>query len=132
MLAVAVFALPFTAGALGFTLYAWRPAQRVLAWAALAASVGASFALVAATRGGMVVTVDVGGWPGGLAIVLAVDLLSAVLLSATSLVALLGVVFAAASGEDAHPLFHPLVMTMWSGVALALVTADLFNLFVAF
>ena len=132
MLAVAVFALPFTAGALGFALTAWRPGQRVLAWAALAVTVGASFALVTATRGGMVVTVEVGGWPGGLAIVLAVDLLSAVLLSATSLVALLGVVFAAASGEDAHPLFHPLVLTMWSGVALALVTADLFNLFVAF
>jgi multicomponent Na+:H+ antiporter subunit D len=131
-LAVAVFAGPLAAGALGVLLHRRRAAQRALSFGVLAAVIAASVALVAGTSDASAFSVDIGGFPRGLAIVLGVDILSALMLTIGSVMTLLGVAFAAASGEDAHPLFHPLVMFLWTGVALAFVTADLFNLFVAF
>jgi multicomponent Na+:H+ antiporter subunit D len=131
-LAVAVFALPLATGALGVLLHRHRAIQRLLSLVVLVGVLACALALVGATRGATVLSVDVGGFPPGLAIVLGVDALSALMLSIGSLMTLLGVTFAAASGEDDHPLFHPLVMFLWTGVALSFVTADLFNLFVAF
>jgi multicomponent Na+:H+ antiporter subunit D len=130
--AVAVFAAPLAAGALGVLLRDRRVLQRLLSVGVLMGALAASLLLTAATRAGAVLSVDVGGFPAGLAIVLGVDALSALMLTIGALMTLVGVVFAGASGEDDHPLFHPLVMFLWTGVALAFVTADLFNLFVAF
>jgi formate hydrogenlyase subunit 3/multisubunit Na+/H+ antiporter MnhD subunit len=42
------------------------------------------------------------------------------------------VAFAIARGEDRHPLFHPMVAVLLAGVLGSFLTADLFNLFVAF
>jgi multicomponent Na+:H+ antiporter subunit D len=131
-LAVAVFAAPLAAGAVGVLLRHHRAAQRALSFAVLVGVIAASVGLVAGTADASAFSVDIGGFPRGLAIVLGVDLLSALMLTIGSLMTLLGVGFATASGEDAHPLFHPLVMFLWTGVALSFVTADLFNLFVAF
>ena len=121
---VAVFAAPLAAGALGVLLRERRTSQRLLSGIVLAGVLSAALVLVAATRDGTVLSVDVGGFPRGLAIVLGVDALSALMLAVGSLMTLFGVVFAGASGEDDHPLFHPLVMFLWTGVALAFVTAD--------
>jgi multicomponent Na+:H+ antiporter subunit D len=129
---VAVFAAPLAAGALGVLLRERRTSQRLLSGIVLSGVLAAALVLVAATRDGTVLSIDVGGFPRGLAIVLGVDALSSLMLTVGSLMTLVGVVFAGASGEDDHPLFHPLVMFLWTGVALAFVTADLFNLFVAF
>jgi multicomponent Na+:H+ antiporter subunit D len=131
-LAVTVFALPLAAGAVGVLLRRRRGVQRAISGIVLATVLVVAVALVATTRDGTTLSLDVGGFPAGLAIVLGVDLLSALMLTVGSLMTLVGVVFAVASGEDEHPLFHPLVMFLWTGVALAFVTADLFNLFVAF
>jgi multicomponent Na+:H+ antiporter subunit D len=131
-LAVAVFAVPLAAGALGVLLRERRSVQRAVSAAVLSGAFMAAIALVGATRDGAVLAVDVGGFPPGLGIVLGIDALSALMLAIGSLMTLAGTVFAGASGEDDHPLFHPLVMFLWTGVALAFVTADLFNLFVAF
>jgi len=131
-LLILVLAVPLTAGATGVLLRHRRRLQRALAWVTLGGVVAISLLLVGATSDGSTLTVDVGGFPAGLAIVLGVDALSALLLTIGSTMTLVGVVFAAASGEDDHPLFLPLVLLLWSGVALAFVTADLFNLFVAF
>lgn len=131
-LAVAVFAAPLAAGAVGVLLRDHRTAQRVLSFGVLAGVIASSVALVAGTSDASAFSVDIGGFPRGLAIVLGVDILSALMLTIGSVMTLLGVAFAAASGEDAHPLFHPLVLFLWTGVALSFVTADLFNLFVAF
>ena len=131
-LLVLVLAAPLTAGAVGVLLRHHRTAQRSLAWATLAGVAVVSVLLVGATSDGSTLTVDVGGFPAGLAIVLGVDALGALMLTAGSVMTLVGAVAAAASGEDDHPLFLPLVLLLWSGVALAFITADLFNLFVAF
>jgi multicomponent Na+:H+ antiporter subunit D len=129
---ILVFALPLAVGSLGVLLHGRLVAQRAVSILALLGTLAAAVRLVEGTRGGEVLAVDVGGWPGGLAIVVAVDLFSALMLSIGALMTLVGLLFAITSGEDDHLLFHPLVMFLWTGVALAFVTADLFNLFVAF
>jgi multicomponent Na+:H+ antiporter subunit D len=131
-LAVAVFAAPLGAGAVGVLLRHHRTQQRLLSFTVLIGVVASSVMLVAGTSDASAFSVDIGGFPRGLAIVLGVDILSALMLTIGSIMTLIGVAFAAASGEDAHPLFHPLVMFLWTGVALSFVTADVFNLFVAF
>jgi multicomponent Na+:H+ antiporter subunit D len=130
--AVAVFAAPLAAGSVGVLLRHHRAAQRLLSFGVLAGVIVMSATLVSTTSDASAFSVDVGGFPRGLAIVLGVDIVSALMLTIGSVMTLLGVAFAAASGEDTHPLFHPLVMFLWTGVALSFVTADLFNLFVAF
>ena len=127
-----VFAAPLTAGAVGTLLRSRRAIQRTLTVAAAAAVLGMGVALLGAVRDGGVVTNDVGAWPDGLAIVLAVDALAALMLTVAAGATLLALTVAWARGEDDHPLFHPLVASLLSGVTLAFVTADLFNLFVAF
>jgi multicomponent Na+:H+ antiporter subunit D len=126
------FALPLTAGALGTLLRERRAAQRTLTVASTLGVLAIGLRLLGAVRGGTVVTNDVGAWPDGLAIVLAVDPLAALMLCLTAGSALLALAVAWARGEDDHPLFHPLVASLLAGVVLAVVTADLFNLFVAF
>ncbi|WP_100444812.1 proton-conducting transporter transmembrane domain-containing protein [Glycomyces xiaoerkulensis] len=87
-------------------------------------------ALVAAVADGSVLATAVGGWPGGVAITFAVDAFSALMLSATALATLLCAAFAAASGDDDRRWFAPLVLILTAGVAGALSTSDVFNLFV--
>ena len=127
-----LLALPLTAGAVAVLLRYRRALQRTLTWVTLGTVLALSLALLTEVRAGGPLSVDVGGFPRGLAIVLGVDVLSALMLTIGSSMTLVGSVFAALSSEDDHPLFHPLILILWSGVALAFVTADLFNLFVAF
>jgi multicomponent Na+:H+ antiporter subunit D len=86
--------------------------------------------LTVATVGGAVLTEDLGGWPPGVAIVLAADAFGATMLTVTALLVLMCLAFAAATGDDSRPLFVPLVLVLSAGVHGAYLTADLFNLFV--
>jgi multicomponent Na+:H+ antiporter subunit D len=83
-------------------------------------------------RGG--IALRLGAWPVPFSIVLSADALSATFLAFVTFTALVCVVygFAETSVEDEHPLRLPLVMLLTAGVNHALLTADLFNLFVAF
>ena len=127
-----VIALPLTAGAVAVLVRDRRPLQRAITWVTLGVVLALSLGLLVEVRATGPLSIDVGGFPRGLAIVLGADVLSGLMLAIGSSMTLVGSVFAALSGEDDHPLFHPLVLILWSGVALAFVTADLFNLFVAF
>jgi multicomponent Na+:H+ antiporter subunit D len=75
-----------------------------------------------------------GGWGAELGIVLVCDLLAAVMLTLSSLTMLACLLFAFAQRPAAqeHPLQLPLMQFLISGINLAFVTGDLFNLFVAF
>jgi multicomponent Na+:H+ antiporter subunit D len=126
------FATPLAASAIGMLLRGRRGSQRGLTLAATATVLAIGAALLPTTREGAVLAVDVGAWPDGLAIVLAVDALAALMLCIAAASALLALAVAWARGEDDHPLFHPLAAALLSGAVLAFVTADLFNLFVAF
>ncbi|MFB9838127.1 monovalent cation/H+ antiporter subunit D family protein [Actinoallomurus acaciae] len=109
------------------------PDRRLHRAAGMAVNAGVLLAgglLLAAGSAGAVVTQRVGEWPPGIAIVFASDAFSALLLSVSALLMLAGLALARVTGEDAHPLFTPLALALSAGVYGALLTADLFDLFV--
>lgn len=98
--------------------------------AVLVVQVAAAVALVVRLRDGTVLGHNIGGWPGGISIPFVADMLSALMLVVTGLLTLTCVLFALATGTGRVPLFSPLVLGLTAGVNGALLTADLFNLFV--
>jgi len=129
---VCMFALPLAAASASILFRSRRRVQQAITFATLAILLAGALGLVAATRDGTTVATRIGDWPTGLAIVVAADGFSALLLTIMSIMATVTLLFAAARGDDRHELFHPLALTLLTGVFLALTTADLFNLFVAF
>lgn len=129
---VLFIALPLAAAAVGVLVRRRRRVQQAISFVTLPVLVGLAVALVAATRDGGALATRIGDWPTGLAIVVAADGFTSLLLVVTASMALLSLWFAAVRGDDHHELFHPLVLVLLTGVFLALTTADLFNLFVAF
>ncbi|QVJ01400.1 monovalent cation/H+ antiporter subunit D family protein [Nocardiopsis eucommiae] len=86
--------------------------------------------LVWLTRDGAVFAHNVGLWQDGVAIPFVVDVLSALMLWTTSLLALVCSVFAIATEDDRRSFFSPLVLVLTAGVSGALLTGDIFNMFV--
>lgn len=73
---------------------------------------------------------SIGLYVGGVAIPYASDEFSALMIIATSLVALFSLLFAVFAGETTSRFFPTLALMLLGGVYGALLTADLFNLFV--
>ncbi len=102
---------------------------------AAVAACGAAL-LVLADRDGPQ-TLHAGDWPAPLGITLVADRLSALLLTVSALVALAVLLFAIGQGtaekrRGAALAFHPAYLVLVTGLSLAFLTGDLFNLFVAF
>lgn len=72
----------------------------------------------------------VGGWPFGVAIPFVADMFSALMLVVTGILTLTCAAFAYASGRAQNQYFAPLLLVLTAGVNGALLTGDLFNLFV--
>ena len=127
-------ALPLLAAALATVLYRSRPAQRVVAVAAVAASLGCAVALLVRVEADGVQSVQAGAWPAPIGITLVADLFSALMLVVSLATVLAVLVFAIGQpGVDRdQPVFHPVYLVLTAGVAQSLVTGDLFNLFVAY
>ncbi|MDP3966797.1 MAG: monovalent cation/H+ antiporter subunit D family protein [Nocardioides sp.] len=125
LVAVPLVVAGLVAAARGTSLVA-----RALLVATLGAQVVASAALVAATADGSVLAHGVAGWPAGIAIPFVADTFSGLMLLVTGFLTLVCVAFAFAAGTGARPLFPALVLVLTAGVNGALLTADLFNLFV--
>lgn len=87
-------------------------------------------AILAHTRTGSVLRMDVAGWDETAAIRLSADALTGLMLVLTSTVALIVCPFALRSGRAGKPYVVPLVFVLMAGVSWTLVTADLFNLYV--
>ena len=96
----------------------------------LCASLAASVGLVARFTDGEAMAHGVGSWPYGIAIPFAADMFTALMLTVTGLLSIACAVFAIASGVATSRFFAPLVLILVTGVNGALLTADLFNLFV--
>lgn len=79
---------------------------------------------------GSVLATSLGGWPGGIGIGFAADMLSALMLVLTSALTIVGAAFAYGSRVANSQFFAPLLLILIGGVNGALLTADLFNLFV--
>ncbi|MET9155004.1 Na+/H+ antiporter subunit D [Streptomyces griseoflavus] len=95
----------------------------------------AALLVLADSRGPQVL--HVGGWPAPLGVTLVADRLSALLLTVSTLVALAVLVFAIGQGTAeerprAAVVFHLAYLLLVTGVSLAFLSGDLFNLFVAF
>jgi len=82
-----------------------------------------------ATDGGTIAH-QVGLWPAGIAIPFAADMFTALMLAVTLLLTVVSIWFAQASRAANSRYFAPLVLILATGVNGALLTADLFNLFV--
>ena len=108
--------------------------QRVIGLAASTTlAVVAGLLLVAVDSDGPIV-VAVGGWDAPFGIALVVDRLAALLLftAAIALAAVLGFAVSQRSADRDLPGFHAVYQMLAAGVALSLLTGDLFTLFVAF
>ncbi len=73
---------------------------------------------------------SVGSYLPGVGIVFVSDSLSALLLTATSFLILISGIFLMLTGEDRYRFVVPLILLLTTGVNGALLTGDLFNLFV--
>lgn len=73
---------------------------------------------------------NIGGWPASASISFIADPFSALMLTATSMLILFSNIFATISKDSNERYFAPLVLILSAGVYGALLTADLFNLFV--
>ncbi|WP_121250830.1 monovalent cation/H+ antiporter subunit D family protein [Nocardioides ferulae] len=102
---------------------------RVVGWGVTATVLAVSVTLLTDTLDGEVQTLQLGGWPPGIAIVLVADVLAALMMTVTALLVLLSLVFAAATGEDDGHMIV-LAMVLSTGVYGAVLTGDLFSLFV--
>lgn len=89
-----------------------------------------SVILLANVVNSQVFTMVIGGWSSAAGVVLAVDALSALMLLLTGAATLASCCFALAEGTANEPFFCPLVLVVSAGVNGALMTADLFTLFV--
>ncbi|MEY3019875.1 MAG: hypothetical protein RLZZ272_859 [Actinomycetota bacterium] len=127
-----LMAAPLVAAALAVLARRHLGVQRTITAVTLAGLAATTVALALATRDGSVLASRVGDWAPGLAIVVVIDLAAAMVLLLMLVLAASALVLAALAGEDRHPLLHPLALVLVAGVSLAMVTADLFNLFVAF
>lgn len=103
---------------------------RAVSWGVSATVAGVGLVMLVATLADEILTLRLGGWPPGIAVVLVADVLSTLLVTVTSLLVLGCLAFAAATGEDAAPYFAPLALVLSAGVYGALLTGDLFNFFV--
>ncbi|WP_409331624.1 proton-conducting transporter membrane subunit [Trujillonella humicola] len=102
---------------------------RAVGWGTSGLVLCAAVVLLLAAVAGEIPTLRIGGWPPGIAITLVADAFGALLLTVTAALVLAGLVYAAATGED-DGRFVSLALVLSTGVYGALLTADLFNLFV--
>jgi multicomponent Na+:H+ antiporter subunit D len=105
--------------------------RRAVGWVVSTGVVVVGAVLLVATTDGLRPVLRLGDWPPGIAITLVADVLSALLLTVTAVLVTASLAFAAATGEDEEtPAFVPAALVLSAGVYGALLTADLFNLFV--
>ena len=126
--------VPLLAAALTILLGRWRWAQRVVSVVALTGVLGVSIALLVGSDDRGFIVHQEGGWSASIGITLVVDRLAGLMLAVSALVLLAVLVYAIGqSGEEQRRVsFHPVYLVLAAGVMASFVTADLFNLFVAF
>jgi multicomponent Na+:H+ antiporter subunit D len=131
-------ALPLLGAALSILVPRRPTVQRVLSLVVLVGLLAASVALLVVVDRDGTQVVQAGGWVAPAGISLVGDRLSALLLVVSAAVLLAVLVYAIGQGvADAGrsipiAVFHPCYLVLAAGIALAFLTGDLFNLFVAF
>jgi len=107
--------------------------QRVFSLASTVALVVMAAALYASAATGVIESYELGAWPAPFGIVLVLDRLSGMMVLLTAVLALVVLAYAVASGWDARGRhFHALYQFQLMGLFGAMLTGDVFNLFVFF
>ncbi|MCU0753728.1 MAG: monovalent cation/H+ antiporter subunit D [Xanthomonadales bacterium] len=125
--------LPLLTGALLVLLH--RRSLMLRRSVALIASVlllGIGGAALIEVGGGSLQVYQLGNWPSWAGIVLVLDRLSALMLTLTAILGLVGLIYAAGGTDQRTPHFHALFQFQLAGLCGAFLTGDLFNLFVFF
>jgi multicomponent Na+:H+ antiporter subunit D len=126
--------IPFAAAVAA--LLAWRSTemQRGISLGGALALLGSTFAIFARVVHEGPMAAQAGGWPAPFGISLAVDLLSAIMLLLTGMVAVAVVIFGFTdvTREEEHYGHHPLTHTLLAGICGAFLTGDIFNMYVWF
>jgi len=128
-LAVLPVALPLLAGALSLLLSRHAGWVRAITVVSLSSLLMMSLVLLGQTAGGANWTYMLGDWPAPFGIAMAVDRLTALMLTVT---AVMGIACRLAAGKDGSRRFDALLQFQLAGLNGAFLTADLFNLFVFF
>jgi len=132
-LAILPILAPFVAAVLLLALRDLPMAtRRWIATLSVLAQIAIAIALLQAVAGGEILVYRLGDWPAPWSIVLVADRLAAWLMLATTLLALFAVIHAGAGADRQGRHFHVLFQMQLFGIAIAFLTGDLFNLFVAF
>jgi multicomponent K+:H+ antiporter subunit D len=132
-LLVAPIVLPLVAGALcALTGTRWPRATAALSLAATMGLLALAALCLRFAATGDVHTYLLGNWAAPFGIALALDRLSALMLTLTALVALVSLLYALGGDARRGPHFHALFQFQLMGLCGAFLTADPFNLFVFF
>jgi multicomponent Na+:H+ antiporter subunit D len=121
---------PLLLGGVLFVVPRLHPLQPIIGMGSLLAVLAGAITVLIATSNGTVVAHQVALWPEGIAIPFVADAFSALILTVAALVAVISFQYMLASGESRSPSIPALVLILMGGIAGALLTADLFNLFV--
>lgn len=122
--------IPLLLGGMLFVVPRKSPVQVILGMGSLLALFAGAATLLVMTSAGVTIAHQVSLWPEGIAIPFVVDAFSALILTVAALVAIVSFQYMVASGESRSPSIPGLVLILMGGVSGALLTADLFNLFV--
>ncbi len=121
---------PLLLGGVLFVVGKNHPLQPILGMGTLLALLAGSVTLLIVTSQGQLLAHQVALWPNGIAIAFVADTFAALMLTAATIVAVVSFQYMLASGEAYSPSIPALVLILMGGVSGALLTADLFNLFV--
>jgi multicomponent Na+:H+ antiporter subunit D len=133
VLVVLPILIPLTGAAVAILLRKKRPWQAGWTLLTMSISMLCSFLLLAAVwQGGEPIVFQSGGWPAPFGISLVADMLAAVFVVMTQLVMVTGIIYALGSKDKVvtYPTFYPLFLTLATGLTGAMLTGDLFNMYV--
>ena len=125
--------LPLAGSAVALLVRRWPRAQAGWSLAAMLGSLAASVWLLDRVwSSGQPTVFQSGNWPAPFGITLVGDLLSATMVVMSQAVLALGIVYAIGCRDQVvrYPAFYPIFLTLAAGLSGALLTGDLFNLFV--
>ncbi|MER3396487.1 MAG: Na+/H+ antiporter subunit D [Acidimicrobiia bacterium] len=126
--------IPLIAAAVALLLQRKLDLQRAASIAGLVATLAVSLWILASVYRSGPIAAHLGGWPAPVGIVLVADLYSSLLVLVSSITVTVVLIYAI--GQLSFSLesrfFHPLYLVLTAGVTASFLTADLFNLFVAY
>jgi multicomponent Na+:H+ antiporter subunit D len=88
--------------------------------------------LITVSQNGQAIVYQSGGWPAPFGISLVADMLSALFVLMTQLIMVTGILYALGSKDKVvrYPTFYPLFLTLAAGLTGAMLTGDIFNMYV--